>query len=84
MTLSARTRRTSIRPLTLGELTKFFLRAWRLKEVLSMNDLDREGAQLFVRPSSEFYPQFEDLIRSRIDDWIPLEEEEEEEVEAVA
>lgn len=83
MTLSARTRRTSIRPLTLGELTKFFLRAWRLKNVLSMNELDREGAQAFVQPSSEFYPQFEDLIRSRIDAWIPLAEEEEEEDEEV-
>ena len=84
MTLSARTRRTSIRPLSLGELARFFLTAWRLKSVLSMNELDREGAQQFVRSSSEFYPQFEALIRARIDAWIPLEEEEEEDVEEVA
>jgi hypothetical protein len=76
-TLSAVTRRTSIRPLTLGELRQFFLTAWRLDEVLQMNDLDREGAHDFVRPSSAFYPQFSQLIRLRIDEWIPIAEADE-------
>ncbi len=73
-TLSSVTDRTSIRPLTLGQLTDFFLAAWRLDEVLQMNELDREGAHDFVSPSSAFYPKFNDLIRECIDDWIPLDE----------
>jgi hypothetical protein len=31
--------------------------------------LDRDGAQDFTRPSSEFYPQFAAAIRVRIDGW---------------
>jgi hypothetical protein len=34
-----------------------------------MNELDRDGAQDFTRPSSEVYPQFEAAIRARIDGW---------------
>ncbi len=78
-TLSTRTQRTSIHPLTLGQLTDFFLTAWRLDEVLQMNELDRDGAHDFVSPSSAFYPQFDELVRERIDEWIPLKETQEDE-----
>ena len=68
-TLSEKRTRSSKRPLSLGELIDFFLGAWPLQEVLEMNELDRDGAQDFTRPSSEVYPQFEAGIRARIDGW---------------
>ena len=68
-TLSEKRTRSSKRPLSLGELIDFFLEAWPLQEVLEMNELDRDGAQDFTRPSSEVYPQFEAGIRARIDGW---------------
>lgn len=80
-TLTEKRTRSSKRPLSLGELIEFFLGAWPLKEVLEMNELDREGAQDFTRPSSEFYPQFEAAIRARIDEWYPEEEQPEDEDE---
>jgi hypothetical protein len=55
-TLSEKRTRSSKRPLSLGELITFFLAAWLLKDVLEMNELDRDGAQDFARPSSEVYP----------------------------
>jgi hypothetical protein len=51
-TLSEKRTRSSKRPLSLGELI-VFLAAWPLQEVLEMNELDRDGAQDFTRPSSE-------------------------------
>jgi len=68
-TLSDKRTRTSRRPLTLAELVEFFLGAWPLNEVLEMNELDRQGAQDFTNPSSEFYPEFEDAVRAKIDSW---------------
>jgi hypothetical protein len=68
-TLSEKRTRRSKRPLSLGELIEFLLAAWPLQEVLEMNELDRDGAQDFTRPSSEVYPQFEAAIRARIDGW---------------
>ena len=51
--------------------------AWHLNEVLEMNELDREGAQDFTHPSSEFYPEFGKAIRAKINEWCPAEESEE-------
>jgi len=68
-TLSVKRSRTSKRPLTLAELVEFFLGAWPLKDVLDGNDLDLEGAHDFTHPSSEFYPEFEDAVRTQIDSW---------------
>jgi hypothetical protein len=68
-TLTVKRTRSSKRPLSLGELIEFLLAAWPLQEVLEMNELDRDGAQDFTRPSSEVYPQFEAAIRARIDGW---------------
>jgi hypothetical protein len=67
-TLSEKRTRSSKRPLSLGELI-VFLGAWPLQDVLEMNELDRDGAQDFTRPSSEVYPQFEAGIRAGIDGW---------------
>jgi hypothetical protein len=67
-TLSEKRTRSSKRPLSLGELI-VFLAAWPLQEVLEMNELDRDGAQDFTRPSSEVYPKLEAAIRARIDGW---------------
>lgn len=68
--LQARTRRTSLRPLTLGDLTDFFLGAWDLVEVLEMNFLHRENslerALAFFNGESAFYPDFDDLLRLRV------------------
>jgi hypothetical protein len=78
-TLSNKGVRTSLRPLSLGQLEQFFISAWRLDEVVKFNELDQAGAQAFVSPSSSFYPQFSQLIRRRIKQWIPETEEELEE-----
>jgi len=70
-TLSDKRTRTSTQPLTLADLMEFFLRTWPLAAVLEMNELDREGAQDFTHPSSEFYPQFSAAIRAKINEWYP-------------
>ncbi len=70
-TLSGKTTRFSKQPLTLGELTDFFLKAWPLEELLDMNELDRDGSQRFVKPSSALYPEFTALIRQKIREWRP-------------
>jgi hypothetical protein len=77
-TLSGKRTRTSTRPLSLEELLRFFLGAWSLQEVLEGNNLDREGAQDFTHPSSEFYPQFSEAVRALIDSWHPAEDDDEE------
>ena len=77
-TLSGKRTRSSKRPLTLDELVKFFLDAWPLRDVLEINELDREGSHDFTHPSSEFYPQFEAAIRARIDSWYPADDNNEE------
>lgn len=74
-TLSGRTTRFSKRPLTLCELTEFFLQAWPLGQVLDMNELDEDESQRFVRPSSSFYPQFSAFVRQMISKWRHVEEE---------
>ena len=73
-TLSGRTTRTSTRPLTLGELTSFFLGAWPIFDVLEMNfgdngyDLD-EMQGFIVDAESQFYDGFEALYRRRVREW---------------
>jgi hypothetical protein len=70
-TLADKRTRSSKQPLTLEALLEFFLGAWDLRDVLEGNELDREGAQDFTRPSSEFYPDFSRAIRARINSWFP-------------
>jgi hypothetical protein len=66
-TLTGKTRHTSREPLTLGELEEFFLEAWPLLEVLECNfESDPEGMLGFFRGASEFYPDFDRLLRERV------------------
>lgn len=68
-------RRTSIQPLTLGQLADFFLSCWDLMDVLEMNFADhgyprRRVHDFIVDASSSFYAQFGDLISERVDQWL--------------
>ena len=68
-------RRTSIQPLTLGQLTDFFLSSWDLMNVLEVNFADhgyprRRVHDFIVDASSSFYAQFGDLISERVDQWL--------------
>ena len=71
--LEGRIRRTSTHPLTLGELTDFLLGAWDLMQVLEMNfeqgDNSLDDALEFFRGESAFYPEFDNLLRSRVTAW---------------
>ena len=73
-TLSGRSTRTSIRPLTLGDLESFFNGAWSIFDVLDMNFnsavCDLEKMQRFVVGiESQFYSQIDLLYRARIREW---------------
>jgi hypothetical protein len=61
-------------PLTLGELTDFFLGAWDLIGVLDSNfESDRyppEEVRAFFEATSEFYPDLERLIEQRVEIWL--------------
>jgi hypothetical protein len=74
-TLNEKRTRSSKRPLTLEQLIEFFLGAWSLQAVLEGNDLNRSEAHDFTHPSSEFYPEFETAIRTKIDSWLTDETE---------
>jgi Txe/YoeB family toxin of Txe-Axe toxin-antitoxin module len=70
-------------PMTLGEMTDFFLNAWRLIDVLEMNfgerfqedNFDSDEVRMFISDaSSSFYAQFGELVYSKVDDWIAKKE----------
>jgi hypothetical protein len=66
-TLSGPSEMTSDRPLTLGDLTDFFLDAWSLVDVLKRNIEDDAGSALgFFTARSTFYPEFDSLCRQRV------------------
>ncbi len=74
-TLDGRGHRTSLKPLTLGQLTDFFLKSWDLITCLDANfeshAYPRDEVHGFiVDASSSFYAEFEELIRARIDEWL--------------
>jgi hypothetical protein len=74
-TLSNRGTRTSKQPLTLRELVDLFLGSWNLLQVLDVNFGDcgypsREVHGFLTNVSSDFYPDFEDEVRQRIDCWL--------------
>lgn len=72
-TLSGPTRRTSVKPLTIGALAEFFLCAWNPEPVLAVNFSLQDGsldeALDFISGESAFYPGFEALLRQRIRSW---------------
>ena len=56
-----------MKPLTLEELTSFFMGAWDLMVALQANfDDDLAGMLRFFRGSSPFYPDFGRLLRQRV------------------
>lgn len=62
-------------PMTLEELTNYFLSTWDLMYILEDNFIvygdDPEMARWFVKEaSSSFYGQFDQLIRQKVDDWV--------------
>jgi hypothetical protein len=73
-TLSGRNTRTSVKPLTLGELETFFTGAWSLFDVLEANfgehgyDVE-EMLGFVVAIESEYYPELDRLYRERITSW---------------
>jgi hypothetical protein len=73
-TLSGRSTRTSLKPLTLGELETFFTGAWSIFDVLEANfgesGYDEDDMQAFVvEVGSSFYPELDRLVRERISVW---------------
>jgi hypothetical protein len=69
-TLARRKQRSASEPLSLGQLVRFFLRVWDLCAVLQMN-FESEGYPEgevfgFFQGSSDFYPEFDDLLRRRV------------------
>ncbi len=73
-TLSSKRGRRYPGPLSLGELTRFFLRRWNLFDVLHMNfegEWHRSEEVLgFFQASSDFYSEFDDLLRYRVRKWV--------------
>jgi hypothetical protein len=73
-TLSGSNVRTSVRPLTLGDLETFFNGAWSIFGVLAMNfggggyDLE-QMLNFVVSVDSPFYPQIGELYKRRIQAW---------------
>ncbi len=74
-TLEGRAYRTSNQPLSLQQLTGFFLGSWDLLAGLEVNFEDagypRDAVHRFiVDASSSFYAQFGELVHARVDDWL--------------
>lgn len=73
-TLSSKRGRKVREPLSLDEFTKFFLRRWNLFDVLQMNfDGEWHRSEEILRffwASSDFYPEFDDLLRYRVRKWL--------------
>lgn len=72
--LAGRRTRTSVKPLTLGELETFFNGAWPLLDLLESN-FGHDGyvveqmQDFVVAIDSEFYPELARLYRERINTW---------------
>ena len=74
-TLSGTGQRATLKPMTLGQLTNFFLSTWNLLDVLGFNFEDGEYSSeeikaFVIDASSSFYAEFGQLIDARIDKWI--------------
>ena len=74
-TLSGTAHRATLKPMSLGQLTNFFLSTWNLLDVLGFNFEDdgyspEEIKAFVVDASSSFYAEFGQLIDARIDKWI--------------
>lgn len=68
-TLRQPTSKTSVRPLTMGQMIDFFLNAWDLMGCLDFNfENDLEGMLDFFSGESEYYPYFDAVLRERVKD----------------
>jgi hypothetical protein len=77
-TLSGKSRRTSMKPLTMGELIDFFLGAWDLYACLDCNfEGDVDGMLGFFSGESEFYPCFDAQLRELVRQKFPQQLDEE-------
>jgi hypothetical protein len=77
-TLTDRSKRTSIKALTMGQLIDFFLGAWDLNVCLDCNfEDDLEGMLDFFRGESEFYPCFDAALRDLVRQKFPPRQDEE-------
>jgi hypothetical protein len=66
-TLVGRAKRTSTKPLTLGEVYQLVTDAWQFMAVLEMNyEDDLDGMLEFFSGVSVFYPQFDALLRQEV------------------
>lgn len=69
-TLSGRAWRSAKQPLSLEQFVSFFLKAWDLFEALGMNfeagGYPEGQVYGFFRGSSDFYPDFDGLLRRRV------------------
>ena len=71
-TLSEPKRRTSSKPLTMGQLIDFFLGAWDLYACLDGNfEGDLEEMLGFFKGESEFYPYFDSELRRLVRERFP-------------
>lgn len=75
--------RTSSKPLTLKQLTEFFLKSWDLISCLDVNfesdGYPRDAVQNFiVDASSNFYAEFGTLITLKINEWLDTKESQDE------
>ncbi|MBC7548723.1 MAG: hypothetical protein H7224_08820 [Polaromonas sp.] len=76
-TLTELTTMMSDEPLTLSQLTDFFLNAWPLVSVLEVNfEGDLDGALGFFRAESDFYPDIDRLCRRRVVQNFPAAQDE--------
>ena len=81
-TLEGPSHRTSKHPLTLKQLTDFFLNSWDLITCLDFNFEDsgyprREVKRFIVDASSSFYAEFGALVHQRVDAWLDTKQVEE-------
>jgi hypothetical protein len=66
-TLEEPSTRTSTKPLTMGKMIDFFIKAWNLMNCLEGNfDQDVEEMLGFFNAESEFYPCFDQILRERV------------------
>ncbi|MDN3987956.1 hypothetical protein [Zwartia vadi] len=78
-TLQEPSKRTSTKPLTMGEMIDFFITAWSLMDCLEVNfDDDVEGMLGFFSAESEFYPCFDQTVREMVLERFPKRENEDE------
>jgi len=74
------TKRTSMKPLTMGQMIEFFMKAWNLFDILAMNqeygafEYDPLLLYCFYQAESEFYPYFADALEKKVMERFPIDE----------